>query len=284
MLIVCYICAIEFPKSMKHRIYIPIVILLLSTFSLQAQFIFGFSNEIGVGAGPVLFQSDYGLRNNFDTNINNTGVGVVLMHYMNFAYRADCNCYSRDVYFNDHFKIRNELNYHYTKLTHEGPESQKDTEKSQNLRDHTGTSSVFQVGSQVEFYPLSVRDFQAGAYRIVPYIGLGAHYVSFKPTYSSTQFSPNVPIEDVYFENFLVGDGKLGGLDDSQGHTLAVVGTLGIRYKIGVLSDLYAEARYHRYSSDWVDGLNPDRNSYPANKYNDSTVWLSLGYIYYLNF
>lgn len=267
-----------------NKLYLLLVFLCLSTSSVKAQFIFGFSNEIGVGVGPLLFQSDFGLRNDFDTNINNVGLGGAILHYMNFAYRADCNCYSRDVYFNDHFKVRNELNYHITNLSHEGREAQKDSEKGRKLRDHKGTASVLQVGSQVEFYPLSVRDFQAGAYKIAPYIGIGGHYVSYRPGYSSIQDGPGTSPENAYFDNFLVGDGKLGGIDDTRGSTFALVGTVGIRYKIGILSDLFAEMRYHRYYSDWVDGLNPDPASYPDNKYNDSIVWLTMGYVYYLNF
>ena len=33
----------------------------------------GFSNELGVVAGPVAFYGDYGQRGNFATNIGNTG-------------------------------------------------------------------------------------------------------------------------------------------------------------------------------------------------------------------
>ena len=115
--------------------------LLLSSFSGKAQL--GFSNEVGIIAGPLLFQSDFGLRNNYDTNINNQGFGIGIVHYMNFAYRADCNCYSRDTYFNDHFKLRSEADLHYTKLTHEGYESEKQSLGGEQLRSHTGSSLVY---------------------------------------------------------------------------------------------------------------------------------------------
>ncbi|WP_031426994.1 THC0290_0291 family protein [Flavimarina sp. Hel_I_48] len=270
---------------MKNKRFILFFLFFVGVFSRSdGQFIFGFSNEIGVGAGPLLFQSDFGLRNNINTNINNVGLGVALMHYMNFAYRSDCNCYSRDVYFNDHFKIRNEIDYHYTKLSHEGPESKKDSDKGRDLRDHKGTSSVIEIGSQVEYFPLSVRDFQAGAFLIAPYISLGVHYVSYQPGYSSIQDIPGIPPEDAYFDRFLEGTGKLGGIDDSAGHTTAITGSVGFRFKIGILSDLNFELRHHRYFSNWVDGLNPDVAAYPPNKYDDSIVWLQVGYIYYLNF
>lgn len=71
-----------------------ILVLLLFVTSLQsinAQL--GFSHELGFITGPVAFQSDYGERYDFDTNSGNVGIGVGLVHYINFAYRADCNCY-----------------------------------------------------------------------------------------------------------------------------------------------------------------------------------------------
>ncbi len=249
-----------------------------------AQFVFGFSNEIGVAAGPLLFQSDFGLRGNVNTNINNVGLGVAVMHYMNFAYRSDCNCYTRDVYFNDHFKIRNEVDFHYTKLSHEGPESKSDSDEGRDLRDHKGTSSVFELGSQLEFFPLSIRDFQAGAFLIAPYISIGLHYVKYKPDFSSIQDVPGATPEDIYFDRFLQGNGKLGGIDDVGGHTTAITGSVGFRYKLGILSDINVELRYHGYFSNWIDGLNPDEAFYPPNKYNDSIVLFTVGYVYYLNF
>ena len=66
---------------------------------------FGFSHEVGIITGPVVFYSDFGQRNDFDTNIGNVGFGVGLVHYLNFSYRADCNCYTRSTYFNNHFKV-----------------------------------------------------------------------------------------------------------------------------------------------------------------------------------
>ena len=269
---------------MSTKTLVTVFFFFLISFAAPAQFTFGFSNEIGVVGGPLLFQSDFGLRQNFDTNINNTGLGIGLVHYINFAYRADCNCYSRDVYVNDHFKIRNELDFHFTQLTHQGRESQKDSDEGRDLRDHKGTASVFELGSQIEFYPLSIRDFQAGAFRISPYISLGVHYVYFDPGYSSDQDVPGARPEDIYFDRFLVGDGELGGIDGTPGSTYAITGSLGFRFKLGILSDLNFELRYHKYGSNWVDGLNPDEASYPPNKYDDSIVWFMVGYVYYLNF
>jgi hypothetical protein len=80
----------------------------------------GFSNELGVVAGPVAFCGDYGQRGNFATNIGNTGWGFAVAHYVNFAYRADCQCYNPNTYFNDRFKVPTELTIHKTNFEHFG--------------------------------------------------------------------------------------------------------------------------------------------------------------------
>ena len=268
---------------MNTKILLAVLFFYLSMpLTVKAQF--GFSNEVGIIAGPLLFQSDFGLRENFDTNINNVGIGVGIVHYMNFAYRSDCNCYTRDEYFNDHFKLRTEADLHYSKFTHEGVESKKESPEGYDLRDHQGTSLVYELGMQLEYFPKSIRDFQAGGYKIAPYVSLGAHFVGYNPSYSSIQDVDGATPEDIYFDKFLIGDGELGGIDDSPGTTWALTGSIGLRYKLSELSDINLEFRYHKYYSNWVDGLNPDPEFYPPNRYDDSIVWLNIGYIYYLNF
>jgi len=240
----------------------------------------GFSHEIGIISGPVAFQSDYGIRNNFDTNSGNVGFGVGIVHYLNFSYNSDCNCYSRDTYFNDHFKVRNEIDFHFTNLSHFGEPSESDTDEGRDLRDMTGSSSVFEIGTQLEYFPLSIRDFAAGAFRVAPYVSLGIHFVNFKPEAMSSQGEITPTATDVVFDPFLVGDGIYGGIDDSARSTFAITWSAGIRYKISPLSDLVMDARWHWFDSNWVDGLNPSNR--PQNRANDWIFWLNVGYIYYL--
>jgi hypothetical protein len=63
------------------------------SFNANAQWL---SHEVGVIAGPVAFQSDYGQRYNLNTNAGNTGLGIGIIHYINFSYEAECNCYTPD--------------------------------------------------------------------------------------------------------------------------------------------------------------------------------------------
>lgn len=255
----------------------------------------GFSHEIGVITGPVAFQSDFGERFDFDTNTGNVGVGAGIVHYINFAYRADCQCYSRDTYWNDHFKIRNEINYHVTKLDHFGPEAEDDDFGGFLLRNHKGKASVFEIGTQLEYFPLSIRDFQASAFKFAPYVSLGVHYVSFNPEATTllrddrnifgvvdNPFTPDpTDVSSALIPGFDVGEGRNGtGVDDRIGETWAITWSTGVRYKLGPLSDLLLDARWHFYTSNWVDGLNPDPR--PSNRANDWIFWLNFGYVYYL--
>ncbi|WGK65971.1 THC0290_0291 family protein [Croceiramulus getboli] len=258
------------------------LVTLLASPKLSAQLSFGFSHEVGVITGPVAFQSDYGLRNDFDTNRGNVGIGVGIVHYINFSYRADCNCYTRDTYFNDHFKIRNEIDWHRTKLEHLGELAEVDSDQGRDLRDHDGVANVFEIGTQLEYFPLSIREFTATLYSFAPYVSLGAHFVSFNPEATSSQGPLGTP--ETTFDDFLIGDGRLGGIDDSSGTTFAITFSAGTRYKLSPLSDLLLDLRWHYYDSNWVDGLNPDPEFYPPNKYNDWIFWINVGYIYYLDF
>jgi hypothetical protein len=257
---------------MNARILL-LVLLFIITSKQEVYSQFGFSHEIGVITGPVVFYSDYGQRNNFDTNAGNVGFGVGLIHYLNFSYRSDCNCYTREKYFNDHFKLRNEIDYHKTNFDHFGRwVDPSDTSIFANqLRGLKGSTTVIDIGSQIEFFPLSIRDFAAGSYKIAPFISFGVHWVNFDPEV----FSELGPLESP----LTTPDKYFGAFQQDGDSTWSVVGSIGIRYKLTELSDLMLDSRWQFYFSNWVDGLNPD---VPENKANDWIYWLNVGYIYYL--
>ena len=242
----------------------------------------GFSHEIGIITGPVAFYSDYGQRYDFETNIGNVGFGVGIIHYLNFSYRADCNCYTRDTYFNDHFKIRSEIDYHVTNLEHLGEwvDPDKTSLPAEQLRAMKGSTKVFDIGAQLEFFPLSIRDFAAGSYKFAPFGSFGVHWVSFDPEVYSELGPLNTTLTTPpkYFNSF----------QQEGDSTWSIVMSAGTRYKLSPLSDLMIDARWQYYFSNWVDGLNPSLENngvqdVPENKANDWIFWLNIGYIYYLD-
>lgn len=252
----------------------------------------GFSHEIGVIAGPVEFRSDFGSRFDEATNLGNSGIGIGIIHYINFAYRADCNCYSTDTYFNDHFKLRNEISWNYTVLDHHGEWVQPDkvSANADRLRAHHGVAENFDIGTQIEYFPRSIRSFQAFSYILAPYISLGIHYTHSSPQGTTDYGDQNVfngdNIYSYWYNNpqFLpplpAGQQRQYPIDLKQRSNWSMVTSVGVRYKIGVLSDLLLDLRWQLYFSDWVDGFN-HKLSY--NKFNDWLVWLNFGYVYYLD-
>lgn len=269
-------------KSMQ-RIYRFVLFFLLGMNSnLFAQS--GFSSELGLVVGPVAFQSDYGERNNLETDAGNTGIGIGLAYYLNFAYRSDCNCYTHDTYFNDHFKVRAELSYNKTKLNHFGKLADKTSIGGKQLNAMEGSSSITNIGAQLEYYPLSIRDFSAYTGSFAPYISLGAQYSFFNPQVK-TSYGDGVLLNqnNIFPKYWSPSDGKPHGFSNDSGSTWSIVGSVGSRYKLNLMSDLIIDLRWQYFNSNWVDGLNPNQKLYPENKANDWLVWLNFGYVYYLN-
>jgi len=234
---------------------------------------FGMSHEIGVLAGPAAFFTDYGERWNVRNNLENGGFGIGLIHYMNFVYSTECDCYNIEGFFNDHFRIRNEIDYLQTKLDHFGPVASKDSDGGERLRAMHGFTEVIEIGTHLEYYPMGIRDFTNFGYMLSPYISLGVHYVRYNPdAYSDLGDLDNPKVYFPAFEN---------GINLEAGNTFSVVGSLGVRYRLGMTSDLLLESRWMYYDSDWLDGLNVQGKQ---NMFNDFAFWFSLGYVYYLGF
>lgn len=235
----------------------------------------GFSHEIGAIVGPVQFRSDYGVRQDEGTNFGNSGYGIGIIHYLNFSYSAECDCYTTDSYFNDHFKLRSEISYNQTKLDHHGKWAEGSSEEAEKLRAHTGEANNFDIGMQLEYFPLSIRDFQAFAYRFAPFISLGVHYTAYRPKAATSSGDHNILNADNFW-----GAWEPGSIDPSPGSTWSVVSSLGVRYKLSRDSDLMMDLRMQYFGNDWIDGLNHQLDS---NKHNDWLIWLNFGYIYYLD-
>ena len=244
------------------------------TNSINAQF--GFSHEVGAIVGPVAFQSDYGERHDFATNAGNTGYGIGIIHYLNFSYKADCNCYTPETFFNDHFKLRSELSYNKTELQHFGRwvDSKKTGLIADQLRAMRGSSSVTNIGMQLEYFPLSIREFTATIGSFAPFVSLGGQFSFYDPE----AYSLLGPLESP----LTTPDKYLGATTNQGGTVWSIVSSVGCRYKLSPLSDLMVDMRLQYYFSNWVDGLNPDQTRYPENKANDWNVWFNFGYIYYL--
>lgn len=242
----------------------------------------GFSHEIGAIAGYVELRSDFGESDDSFTNFNNSGIGIGFVHYLNFTYRANCNCYTADNYFNDHFKLRNEISWNKTKLEHHGEWVQpyRTSADADKLRAHTGVANNFDIGTQIEFFPLSIRDFQSFANKLAPFVSLGVHYTFYTPEVKTTYANPDPSlIGDITDPSNFYSQWDFKDVDSRPGSTWSLVSSIGVRYKLTQLSDLMLDIRGQMFFTDHIDGLNHDLNS---NKSNDWLIWFNIGYIVYL--
>jgi hypothetical protein len=266
---------------MFKPIFLILFVLFGFTNSSNAQY--GFSHEIGIIAGPVAFQSDYGQRYNLDTNAGNTGYGIGIIHYLNFSYEAECNCYTPETYFNDHFKLRSELSYNKTNLEHFGEwvKPERTSLGADQLRAMKGSTAVTNIGMQLEYFPLSIRRFTATLGSYGPFISLGGQFSYYNPEAHSSLGPLGTPLTT--FPKYLTPtDNRPYGFSNESGTTWSVVSSVGTRYKLSPLRDLMVDLRFQYYFSNWVDGLNPNPAIYKENKANDWLVWFNVGYIYYL--
>lgn len=265
---------------MRKLVYLTLVFSMGLSSSSYAQF--GFSHEVGIIAGPVAFQSDYGERYNLTTNAGNTGLGIGIIHYLNFSYTADCNCYTPETYFNDHFKLRTELSYNKTNLKQFGEYTQgKPSLGKEQLKAMRGSTAVTNIGMQLEYFPFSIRDFTATTGSLGPFVSLGGQFSYYNAKASSTLGPLGTPLTT--FPKYLTpSEGRPYGFSTEGGTVWSVVSSVGTRYKLSPLRDLMIDLRFQYYFSNWVDGLNPNPDIYKENKANDWLVWFNVGYIYYL--
>jgi hypothetical protein len=261
--------------------YFSLILFVLFAFSNNSNAQFGFSHEVGVIAGPIAFQSDYGERYNLSTNAGNTGLGIGIIHYINFSYEAECNCYTPETYFNDHFKLRSELSYNKTDLEHLGELANKPGPAAEKLRAMKGSTAVTNIGMQLEYFPFSIRDFTSRIGSLGPFVSLGAQFSYYDAKAYSTLGPLGTPLTT--FPKYLVPtDNRPYGFSTEGGSVWSVVSSVGTRYKLTPLRDLMVDLRFQYFFSNWVDGLNPNPAIYKENKANDWLVWFNVGYIYYL--
>ncbi|MGB3607975.1 MAG: glutamate dehydrogenase [Psychroserpens sp.] len=247
---------------------------------------FGFTNEIGIVAGPVAFQSDFGERQDFETNAGNTGFGIGLVHYINFTYRRQYSAKNGANYFNYHFKVRNELSYNKINLDHFGQWVDEDrrSDAYEKLRRHSGSAQNINIGSQLEFFPLSIRQFEAMDYSFAPYISLGVQFTVTNPSVATTFGDGDINNSNNFFDSWVAATDPNFNEDpflfNESSTVFSIVGSVGTRYKLTTLSDLVLDLKWQFFMDDRVDGLDHNLKS---NKSNDWLMWINVGYIHYLN-
>ena len=265
-----YIFIIIFSFIVKSNLSKLILLLVfLMNFEVHAQKLI---QELSIGVGPVSLRGDYGERQDNETNIGNTGYGISLAHYLNYG----CGC-SDDSYFLKHFKLRTQLLFHSTSLEHFGRYADGTGEGAIKLRAMTGKVNSFEIGSGLQWYFKEIKDYERSINTLSPYSGLGLGAVFSNPSHN-TSLPGNLGSVSNTFPTFLPQPGEDDPISNNSDTALMVNFQAGTNYRLSEKSDLFIEARWHFYSSDFVDGLSPIGEQ---NESNDWSLWLSVGYVFY---
>ena len=251
---------------------LTLFVILTMSIQVHAQELF---HEVSLGLGPVSFRGDYGERQDNETNLSNTGIGITLKHYLNFAYGRNGN-----TYFNKHFKLRTQLLYQNSSLEHFGSYAQGDSEGALKLRAMTGEVSSFEIGTGLQWYYKEIREYERSTATFSPYAGLGIGANFSSPSHESTLGT--LGSTSTTFNTFLPdpSSGEENPISNNSETSLSLNFQAGTQYRLTQNSDLFVELRWHFYSSDFVDGLAPIGDQ---NKSDDWSAWLSLGYVYYFD-
>lgn len=252
---------------MLKKIIIPFFFLLFISVNSYAQFGRTYQ-EVGVMAGPVFFKSDYGERGDFENFSKNMGLSVGVFYYFSFIEE------SKNL--RENFKLRLDASYMKTELEHYGKyvDPSKTSTFANQLRAMNGSTSTINLGLQIEFYPWKTDDYNRDA-TFSPYVSLGGQIGQ----YTSKVKSDLGPIGT----QISTPDKYSNGTRNESRPVASLTSSVGVRYRLDDYSALIFDSRLQYYTSDWVDGINPDRNSYPENKTNDYSLTFNFGYVYYFN-
>lgn len=224
--------------------------------------------EVGVMAGPVFFKSDYGARGDFENFIKNNGFSVGVFYY--FSFIEDYNN------LRENFKLRLDASYMKSDLEHFGKyvDPSKTGLFSDQLRAMKGSTSTLSAGLQMEYYPFKTDDYNRGT-SFSPYLSFGGQFGYYTSKVKSDLGAIGTP---------LTTPAKYSSGTRNENRPVAsLTSSIGTRYKIDSYNSLILDCRLQYYTSDWVDGLNPDRRVYTENKTNDYSFTINFGYVYYFN-
>ena len=255
--------------------YLSFFILLFFSFWNNTFAQFGLSHEVGIVTGPITLQSDFTGSDRVTSAMSNSGFGFGVVGYLGFTSLIDYRKASS--YFYSHFKIRGEFSYYKINSEFTGKWTEGNSESAKQLKAMKGSSSLINLGLQLEYYPLDLNDFESNDGGLAPFISIGTQYTLSSSSHYS-ELGPGLGnLATVTPQKYL------GAFREELGKAFSIVSSMGVRYKINTSSDIMLDLRGQLFFSDWVDGLNPNKLLYKENKSNDSAIILNLGYIYYLD-
>lgn len=262
-----YICQLFKSKKMrKPIIFFNIICVLFVINTAKSQNFSNYNHDLGVMAGPVFFQSDYGERYDVKNFTDNAGYSIGAFYYLNIE--AD-----RHNTYTDYLKLRIEVSYMKNNLQHFGKwvDDNKTSLAATQLRAMRGSIEALNFGAQVEYYPFKTDDFSYRDWN--PYVSFGGQYsYGSSRAWSEMGVLGNPAVTPEKYMN--------GAFRNESNSYLSLTASVGVKYVLDNSNALVADLRSQYFFSDWVDGLNPDSRKYTENKTNDWLLWFNVGYIY----
>ncbi len=253
--------------QMLKKFIVPFFFVLFIGAESHAQFGRTYQ-EVGIMAGPVFFKSDYGERGDFENFSKNSGLSVGVFYY--FSFIEDFKS------LRENFKLRLDASYMKADLEHYGKyvDPAKTSLFADQLRAMNGSTSTINLGLQMEFYPWKTDDYNRGT-TFSPYVSLGGQMGYYTSKVKSDLGPLGTP---------LTTPAKYSSGTRNESRPVAsLTSSVGVRYRLDDYNSLIFDSRLQYYTSDWVDGLNPDRSTYKENETNDYSLTFSFGYVYYFN-
>lgn len=256
--------------KLQHKLIIALLIVGFTKSNAQLDL----SHEFGVFTGPITMQTDYGERNHLPSSTA-TSFGVAAVHYLSF-YGNNYNWRNGASFFSDHFKLRTELSYYFNNnLEHKGRYAAEGSinPEAEALRAMTGTTKIFNIGTQLEFYFKNLEDYGLlfnTADKFAPYASAGVQYNRSTATIENdgngglnvSALPQKYQPESVRFA------------DDPETNFSLTLG-VGTRYKMNNF-DLVLDGRWQYFLSDTIDGLDQNDGS---SKFNDTLLFFSVGVV-----
>lgn len=243
---------------------------LLFFFFINSRAQTSLSHEVGGFFGIASFQTDMGLSDEFSA-ANQATMGFGISYYMKF-FGSQYNWRSGSSFFSEHFKLKAEFSYiNNTNVSFEP------AGLNEKLDDMKATIKLYNAGLNLEYYILELEDYSSfyrSAGSINPFVTVGIHY-----SYSQ----PDILVNDVSIKGQeepytgLIDKWQRDAVFLEPENIFSATAGIGVRFGLEML-DFSLEGRYQYYFSDVVEGLNAADD--PANKSNDSMVFINAGIIY----
>ncbi len=249
---------------MRYKLFILLPFILFFYTNLGAQI--NASYEASLNFGLASFQTDYGERGDFKSGVTgNVGLAVGASMYLNF-FNNDPSFSPSPNWSQKHLKLKMEVSYLKANLNHFGRYVEENTADAVKLQNMSGSSSVINFGTILEYHPFAIPDYVIGKRKKVsPYIGGG-----IMAGYSMPKVEAVATIPAYQKENVIDVDSEL---------TFSLMFSGGLRFKLDEVSAFIIDTRWQYFNSDYIDGLNPDTEFVP-NKHNDWLYYLNVGYVF----